>query len=489
VNVTAHGAAAVTTASIAPNLNVAPGVGGLALQRPSDIRSAFDARLREIARRELAPKVPAAQAIMQRRASFNAIPANPTVGSFVNLNANGSDACTNIKTEVGRVAAISNNAIIIADTTNPSGGFTDDEYKSFATTFDTLINPIDVQAFGQPTDIDNNGKIVIFFTKEVNLLTPRGSPGVIGGFFFERDLFPLSDTNDFAGCAGSNLAEMFYVLVPDPNHVYGDARSKQKVLDVTPGTLAHEYQHLINAGRRMYKNLPFDDFEEVWLNEGLSHIAEELLYYHVSGFAPRQNLDPSKIAATQTAANNFNKYQGDNSGRFETFLNKPSQTSVYGNNDSLETRGATWDLLRYLADHRGSSDGDTWSQLVNTQLTGQANLAHVFGADYMTQISNWATSVFADDIPGVNDPRFLEPSWDMRAIYPRLVDDAGHPLGRYPLQVTPLSDVLPANLSIWTGGAAYLRFSVAPGSQASIDWAAGELPVSPFLQFTVVRTR
>ena len=185
-----------------------------------------------------------------------------------------------------RVAAVSSSAIVVADTANPTGGFTDAEYTSFATTFDTLINALDVSNFGQPTDIDKNGKIIILFTKDVNLLTPRGSAGVIGGFFFERDLFPLSDTGVFGGCAGSNFAEMFYVLVPDPNHVYGDARSKQKVLDLTPGTLAHEYQHLINAGRRMYVNLPFNDFEEVWLNEGLSHMAEELLYYRVSGNAP-----------------------------------------------------------------------------------------------------------------------------------------------------------------------------------------------------------
>ena len=226
----------------------------------------------------------------------------------------------------------------------------------------------------------------------------------------------------------------------------------------------------------MYVNLPFNDFEEVWLNEGLSHVAEELLYYRVGGFAPRQNITAAKLRQSQATVDAFNKFQGDNSGRFETFLAIPSKTSVYGNNDSLETRGATWNLLRYLADHRGSSDGDTWSQLVNTSRTGQDNLSHVFGATYMTQIRDWATSVFADDIAGVTDARFLEPSWNMRDIFPQLVNSNGTPLGKYPLAVVPLSDAATANLSIYSGGAAYLRFSVPANGQASLDWSNRAAP-------------
>ena len=117
---------------------------------------------------------------------------------------------------------------------------------------------------------------------------------------------------------------------------------------------------------------------------------------------------------------------------------------------------------------------------MNTSRTGQDNLSHVFGADYMTQIRDWATSVFADDVAGVTDARFLEPSWNMRDIFPHLVDSNGNRLGKYPLAVVPLSDASAANLSIYSGGAAYLRFSVPANGQASIDWSNGQLPVSPF---------
>jgi len=485
--VTSHGAIALATASIAPSFDATPlsPIGDL---RTSGVQTTFDARLRETARRELTPKIPAARAWNRQRPSFSAIPANPAIGTIVTLNANGNDACSNPINVAARVAAVSNLAIIVADTANPTGGFTDAEYASFATLFDTLVSPLDVQNFGQPSDVDKNGKVLIFFTKEVNKLTPRGANGVIGGFFFERDLFPKKDSLDLQGCAGSNVAEMYYSMVPDPNAQFSDARKKTDVQNLTPSTLVHEFQHLINAGRRLYVNNA-DAFEDVWLNEGLSHIAEELLYYRVSHLAPRQNISASVIQADQTSVNNFNNYQGDNFGRYEIFLGKPSQTSVYAGNDSLETRGATWNLLRYLADHRGSSDADTWMLLDNARLTGQANIASVFGSNYMTQIRDWATSVFSDDITGNTDTRFLEPSWNMRSIFPRLVSGSGVPLNRFPLAVVPLSDAAPANLSVFAGGAAYLRFTVPSGSQASIDWSAGGLPVSPLMQFTVVRSR
>lgn len=489
------GANALSTPDVASaNLISTPFGSQLRASTSANVRAAFEETQRRIAEQELAPRMAAARATYRKSltpsgARFNSIPANLTVGQTITLNANGNSACSNIINVRARVVSISNTAIVLADSLNPSGGFTDAEYASFGTTFDTLITPLDTTNFGQPSDIDKNGKVLILFTKEVNKLTPRGSAGFIGGFFFERDLFPQADdrTTGLQGCAGSNVGEMFYVLVPDPTAIFADTRTKADVQSNTVGTLAHEFQHLINAGRRIYVNNA-DDFESVWLNEGLSHIAEELLYYREAGKAPRQNISATDINnSAQVAA--FNEFQSDNFGRYEVFLGKPSQTSVYGNNDELETRGATWNLLRYLADHQGTSDGTIWRQLVNSTTSGQKNLANVFGSTWLTQVRDWATSVFSDDVAGVSDARFLEPSWNMRSIYPRLSNGSGGSLGKFPLTVVPLSDAAPANLGVVAGGAAYVRFTVPAGGQASIDWSAGSLPVSSLVQFTLVRTR
>jgi Big-like domain-containing protein len=495
LSVTSSGATAVATASVAPAMSTEPAAAGALKLADNPAQAAFEHALHAAERSALAPKVSGARAWFQRQtvgASANAIPSTVTVGQIITLNAQADPAhpCDAPINVAARVAAISNLAIVVADTANPLPTITDAEYASLAAMFDTLIYPVDIANFGQPTDIDhNNGKILIFFTKEVNKLTPRGSNGVIGGFFQARDLFPQTANAAFDACAGSNVGEMFYVLAPDSAGVFADPQSRADILNGTPGTLVHEFQHLINAGRRLYF-IPNANFpEDVWLNEGLSHIAEELLYYHVSGLAPRQNITASVLGATQASVDAFNNYQGFNFGRYETFLSMPSRTSVYAGNDNLETRGATWNLLRYLADHHGTPESATWQSLVNTPFTGQANVANVFGPDYLTQIRDWATSVFTDDEPGVTDTKYLEPSWNMRDIFPRLVSPQGTQLGKFPLTVAPLADGSPVNSTVDAGGAIYIRFHVAPGSQASIDWSAGSLPVSPFMQFTVTRSR
>ena len=58
----------------------------------------------------------------------------------------------------------------------------------------------------------------------------------------------------------------------------------------TTAVIAHEFQHLINAGRRMYVNNALD-FEDTWLDEGLAHVAEELLFYREAGLRPKGNID------------------------------------------------------------------------------------------------------------------------------------------------------------------------------------------------------
>jgi hypothetical protein len=508
VSVTGRGVQPLSAPDLTPLLALAAAGSGPTLvgSSPSlgmtssvnDRQSDFDARLRRIAREELRPLVPSARAWQERQriaALRNAIPSNLQVGQLLSLNAQQIDPCANLSIRTGRVAAISSNAIVVADTANPKPTFTDAQYLSLATTFDTLVNPLDTQAFGQPTDIDKNGKILIFFTRAVNELTPRNSGGsFVGGFFFERDLFPVKDTTisgiQFQGCKGSNVGEMFYMLVPDTNKVVNDLGfGTGRIFNISVGTLAHEYQHLINAARRLYINTNADFPEEGWLNEGLSHIAEELLFYRVTGFAPRQNLNGARIGGSQDVFTAFSNFEDANFGRYIEFLERANKTSPYADNDSLQTRGATWSLLRYLADHRGASDADTWQLLVNSNAVGLPNLTGVFGSTLTTQMRDWATAVFTDDLNATTDSRFQMPSWNFRNIITG-VPGYGMFFKSYPLATTALFDGTASSLQLFGGGEAYFRFTVPAGGQASVDWAgAGGAVASPLVQWTLVRTR
>ena len=187
--------------------------------------------------------------------------------------------------------------MILADTLNPTGGFTTSDYQRYAAKFDTLIYPLDVSAFGAPTDIDNNGRVGIVFTRAVNELTKPGENTYVGGFTFSRDLFPVTANSRAEACATSNQGEYFYLLTPDPTGaVNGNTRTTGFVDTNTTAIIAHEFQHLINGGRRIYVN-DASDFEDTWLDEGLAHIAEELLFYREAGLGPKQNLDTPLLRA------------------------------------------------------------------------------------------------------------------------------------------------------------------------------------------------
>jgi hypothetical protein len=474
---------ALTSRTLAqgPSLNLIPSASSTSiLERSND----FDVRLRRSERRVLTPLMSSARSWYRNRSaagglrtryspSFSSSAATWSVGDTVVLNTRTgdsfSDACQVPDNRAGRVVAITQNAIVVADTGNPAGGYTDAEYQTIGLQFDTVF-VMDTTAFGSPTDIDNNGHIIMFFTRAVNELTPAGSQSVVGGFFYGRDLFPQQDSPQLgtgSGCPTSNVAEMFYLMVPDPNGVVnGNVRTKTFVQHLTNSTTAHEFQHLINASRRLYINTAATDFEVVWLNEGLSHVAEELLFYKQSaGLAPRMDIDSTDFKGNQTNVDSYNFNQQSNFGRFRTYLLKPSVNAPYAPNDSLETRGATWSFLRYAADHRGTSDGNTWKQLVNSTTTGLSNLQNVFGSGLMSIFSDWAVANIADDVPGASSGEWQHPSWNFRSVF-----DFIPSIKQYPLATVTVGDASPLAVTLNGGGAAYVRFTVAANQVGSVKW-------------------
>ena len=279
------------------------------------------------------------------------------LGDLISLNVNGDSACARPVYHPAQVVAIGSRAIILNDTLNPKGGFTTADFQRYAARFDTLVYPLDVANFGEPTDIDKSGHISILFTRAVNELTPPRAPQYVGGFAFSRDLFPTTATARAQACAGSNEGEYFYMLTPDPaGTINANVRSTNFVDSATTAVLAHEFEHIINASRRLYvNNTPA--FEDKWLDEGLAHIAEELLFDRESGLAPRSNLDIAAVRATSTIRVAFNRDMSGNAARYKTYLAAPASNSPYAPNDSLSTRGAVWSFLRYAVDRLSATDG------------------------------------------------------------------------------------------------------------------------------------
>ena len=492
-SVQASGVTPTAVASLTPRAGSFNVLGGASVTSPTlsslALTRALDARLRASEARELTPLITSARTWMRARArtsggsvrglALSVIPSTATVGQLVSLNANANVACSSPDMRTARIAAVGAKAIVVADTTNPAGGYTDADYASIAETFDNLVDPTDTKAFGSPTDIDGNGHVVLFFTRAVNELTPAQSTSYVAGFFYARDLFPATATADFQACASSNGGEMFYLLVPDPTGIVnGNKFTKSNVTRITISTLAHEYQHLINASRRLYVNTGASEFEATWLDEGLAHVAEELLFFAESGLPTRSNIDVTTLRTSSAYVDAFNNDAISNFSRFASYLETPSSNSPFADNDDLETRGATWSFLRYAADHTGSSDGTTWFQLVNSTTTGLANLQQVFGTNLTELARDWATSVFADDVT-TTDARYQQLTWNLRSVFAALESN-----GAYPLATTALS-ASPSTVSVKGGSAAYLRFAVAAGQTATVQLNA--LPSN--VQYTLVRTK
>jgi hypothetical protein len=269
--------------------------------------------------------------------------------------------------------------------------------------------------------------------------------------------------------------------VPEPGRQNFE---KEDVQRGTIATIGHEFQHLINFGRRVYVNNATRN-EEVWLNEGLSHIAEELMFYQVSKLAPRQNINRT-TALTEPIRSVWIAYQSQNFGRLNVYVKNPEENSPYNANDNLATRGAIWQFLRYAADRRGGSEREMWMRLVNSTTGGLENLRNVLGTDPVPWFRDWAISVYTDDAVAGVDARFVQPSWNYRLILPAFVSNEG----AFPLRTRQLTNSAPVSFSIINrGGTAFLRFGVAANGRAEIRTTSGGATPPAHLFVSVVRTR
>ena len=446
----------------------------------------FELALRQRSVAELTPLIPAARMSRQQGAGrFSLSVAVPTVGDIMKFNTNARDACANPTMRAGRVAAITNRAIVVADTANPANGFTTADFQNFGAAFDTLVFPVDSTNFGAPTDIDNNQRVILFFTRAVNELTPPNAGFYVGGFFFSRDLFPTTPSSGVSGCPASNFAEMFYMLAPDRDGVVNqNVRTIDFVRSVALATLAHEFQHLINASRHLYVN-GSSAFEDTFLDEGLAHVAEELAFYRSSGLRPHQNLTYAMINSSPSIQVAFDNFAAANFRRFDEYLSDPQANSPYADNAFIPTRGAIWSFLRYAADRRGSSESEMWFQLANppTNVHGIGNITRSVTPDLAGWVRDWTIANYADDFVPDLASVDTHQSWNLRSIV-EVVNQ-----GFWALDTQPVDSSNITSVSIGDGSAAYLRFAVRPGAVGGGRLTARGAAAPPGFTLSILRTK
>lgn len=233
--------------------------------------------------------------------------------------------------------------------------------------FDKTIYPRDVALFGNPvlktgetvlaSDRNADGLVWIVISAKVS----ENKPAV--GFFV---------ANDFTTDAGSNKADILWLTPP--------AAAGQ--LEGIYATMAHEFQHLLGFAVKVYKpqaNGGSGNLEALWLDEGLSHFAEDACGY---GGENTTLLDQ------------------------EVFTSFGTKAMITGT-DGLPMRGMALTFVRYLFEQKGAvsyestgaitdKGGAAWLQALHaSDKTGTEAIDGTFG-DHKAALDKWMATIALD---------------------------------------------------------------------------------------------
>lgn len=397
-----------------------------------------------------------------RQGAARSVPAPGDVLALKIPDATSSDLCVNYSSTKAVVAAVSRRAILAVDTLDgpPNTLFSQAVLDSIAQEFDNVTFPTDSSYFNNPTDVDANGRVIIVFSGRINLITPPGQNDFVGGFFFAGDFFPTTGTQPKTFCPQSNGAEIFYLLSPDPAGKFGNVRTTASVRQVTRGTIAHEFQHMINAGNR-YLNPAVTMFESRWLDEALAHFAEDAVGRVQRGFGDLQTLGLAELVPPGNAQANtdFNSFFYENFARLSYWMARPDTSSGISAhvNENLSSRGAAWAILRYSADNYSNGDPRALTRkLAAGPDTGVLNFTLATRVPIDTIVAGWLVSMYADHlgIPGL-DQKYQYRSYNFRDVMPPVARVVlGTQMATYPLRVTAIGtgrDTVPSTNQSGTG--------------------------------------
>jgi len=341
----------------------------------------------------------------------------PILGGQRTFNVCANTNCNSFVSVTATAKYVGPNAAIYLDNAAPSGGYDQSDIDAAGALFENPtygLHVLDTTAFGPESDVDGNGVVVILLTPKVNKLSGNCSQGIIAGFFLGLDL--TSGT-------GSNNGEVFYSMVPDPNNTTGTCPlSKADASYLLPVTFIHEFQHMISFNQHVLQRGSLFT-EDTWLNEGLSHFAEELGGRQIDESAcptppgfPNDTL--SKCLQQYASGDIYNAYD---------YLVDPTATYLIEPGSSTGTlveRGANWLFVRWMVDQFATDSvlGNAFTQqLVMTADHGVTNVENRTGTTFSILVPQWQIANFTEgDTNFVQTPatsRFRYKTWNLRKIY------------------------------------------------------------------------
>ncbi|MBI4367555.1 MAG: hypothetical protein HY543_12130 [Deltaproteobacteria bacterium] len=353
-----------------------PSLGkALLAEEPPDVHADFEAMLRAT-EAELAD-----QGALPLPSVGKSIAPAVAVGDTANFRVLKSLTSTAVYSEVAATAkcVTSRVALFVDDVvkTELPDVMSTEDYASLCSKFDDTLKT-EFAILGDPPDINGDGSVTVLMTPKVNALGGSGG-GIVTGFFFAGDLLGNSSSNP-----ASNQREIVHVLYPDPNGVFGSKLSKDFTMgNLLTAVVPHEVQHLLSYYYHVLVN--GGSSEQAWLNEGMSHLIEDVV-----------------------------GYGQENPSREALFLNATAASSVVtSGSPSLTQRGGIYLFMRFLYEQAGSNGSAFLKNLVQANRTGSTNLVQAFGTDNEAFNSlpeflrRWGVALVATDAGVTTDARYI----------------------------------------------------------------------------------
>jgi len=203
-----------------------------------------------------------------------------------------------------------------------------------------------VEKFGVPSDVDGDGRLSFLFTHLVDEV------GGLAGFYSASSVVSEEVGGD------GNMTDMMFITPTARFETYRPL-------------LVHEFQHLLNFNQHVLVRRGAS--EANWLNEGLSHLSEDL----VAGYAVSGQSDI-----------------------IQAFLEDPSAVGLEG--EALldpAKRGAAYLFVRSLVDGLGE---EVLLRLVGTGLADRDNVEAATGEEFGDLLASWGGKLYTSGL-GLNE--------------------------------------------------------------------------------------
>ena len=239
--------------------------------------------------------------------------------------------------------------------------------------------------FGYESDINEDGKISVVISPQVNHLTAdpedEDDQGEIIGSYADPDV-DLADFTEENSC--SDEQEVIYVFAPDPNGFYNPYATptiEEYTSQALVGEIARSYLKLISFNQHVIERA--GDPEEAWLTEVLADVGTDIV--------------------------GFGAILYDDAWRYMSAPHLYALTARDDDPITLDNRGPQYLFGRWLVDNFGTG---VLSGLIQTKEMGVANIELATGQTFDDLVQQWQVAMLVSGVSNdAGDPLVDDSVW------------------------------------------------------------------------------